>query len=466
MAKGFDLRDILTIASIHPFYSDVVYPPMSGDMPGLLVKDQESAKELELSSFSLTWKDSLYKEIARLTVDQDPQNGFRHETYISTTGGGSGKGPPMVFATDSQETRQQRAAIGSLLRSCGITGPGDWVMTMHVSGHLYRALDLMSEVFEGSGATVLCAGSQMEQDQMIEVLIGYQVNVISGDTGQIMQLSRYISTLPEEKRRQLVIKRVVYTSEPMTPAQHSFLSAVFPGICVSSVIGSAEAGPWAVSPAELTEVTNDQHYADFVYDQRLMHLEVFPFAIEDPQNPRIVDAKPLPDGEKGLLVQTSLQRMRHPLVRYVCGDVCSLHPLPELVKAKISAEDVSYYRIARIYGRDRRISFDWYGEYFEFPAIQEAMRTESWGILQYQIIRRSGQGDLTNIDVVLEIRVLRHSEPGTISQEQLTGELRKLFWVFENNEALFDLKFLSGYAGFSRSSTGQKVINFIDQTQG
>lgn len=59
MAKGFDLRDILTIASIHPFYSDVVYPPMSGDMPGLLVKDQESAKELELSSFSLTWKDSL-----------------------------------------------------------------------------------------------------------------------------------------------------------------------------------------------------------------------------------------------------------------------------------------------------------------------------------------------------------------------------------------------------------------------
>lgn len=331
---------------------------------------------------------------------------------------------------------------------------------------LIRALDLMSEVFEGSGATVLCAGSQMEQDQMIEVLIGYQVNVISGDTGQIMQLSRYISTLPEEKRRQLVIKRVVYTSEPMTPAQHSFLSAVFPGICVSSVIGSAEAGPWAVSPAELTEVTNDQHYADFVYDQRLMHLEVFPFAIEDPQNPRIVDAKPLPDGEKGLLVQTSLQRMRHPLVRYVCGDVCSLHPLPELVKAKISAEDVSYYRIARIYGRDRRISFDWYGEYFEFPAIQEAMRTESWGILQYQIIRRSGQGDLTNIDVVLEIRVLRHSEPGTISQEQLTGELRKLFWVFENNEALFDLKFLSGYAGFSRSSTGQKVINFIDQTQG
>ena len=79
-----------------------------------------------------------YKEIARLTTDRDLQNGYRQKTYISSTGGGSGKGFPMVFATDSQETRQQRAAIGALLRSCGVTGPGDWVMTMHVSGHLYR----------------------------------------------------------------------------------------------------------------------------------------------------------------------------------------------------------------------------------------------------------------------------------------------------------------------------------------
>lgn len=46
----------------------------------------------------------------------------------------------MVFATDSIETRKQRAAFGSLMRSCGVLGPGDWICTMHTAGHLYRCV--------------------------------------------------------------------------------------------------------------------------------------------------------------------------------------------------------------------------------------------------------------------------------------------------------------------------------------
>ncbi|KAL5686450.1 hypothetical protein EMGR_002809 [Emarellia grisea] len=423
MANGFKLSDVLRIASIHPFYSDAEYPPSREDLLNLLAKQWGPDRDLKLSSFPLTWKGALYKKIARLTTDRDPRNGYRQQVYISTTGGGSGKGSPMVFATDSQETRQQRAAIGALLRSCGVTGPGDWVMTMHVSGHLYRALDLMAETFEGSGASVLCAGSLMEPDQMIEILLEYRVNAIAGDTSQIMQLSRYICTLPDDTRKQLLINKVIYTSEPMTPVQRKFLSSVFPNVAVSSVIGSAEAGPWATSPAQLTEASKGQNYADFVYDQRLMHLEVFPFDIEESDGAGLASARPVPDGEKGLLVQTSLQRMRHPLIRYVCGDVCSLHPLPASMKNIIPVEDAAHYKVARLYGRDRRISFDWYGEYFEFAVIQDAMRTESWGILQYQIIRRYNGGDKNNLDIVLELRVLRHNEPGTISTDELTREL-------------------------------------------
>lgn len=323
----------------------------------------------------------------------------------------------------------------------------------------------MAETFEGSGASVLCAGSMMEQEQMIDTMLEYRANAIAGDAGQIMQLSRYICTLPIETRKKLLINKVIYTSEPMTPAQREFLSCVFPNVAVSSVIGSAEAGPWAASPALLMEASKGQTYTDFVYDQRLMHLEVWPFDIEGSSDLQSASAHPVPDGEKGLLVQTSLQRMRHPLIRYVCGDVCSLHPLPASMKNIISPEDAAHYKVARLYGRDRRISFDWYGEYFEFPVIQNAMQTITWGILQYQIIRRYNEGDKSNLDIVLEVRVLRHGEPGTISIDELTRELRKLFCVFENNEGLFDLKYLRSYAGFVRSSTGRKVINFIDRTQ-
>lgn len=44
----------------------------------------------------------------------------------------------MVFATDSLENRKQRAVQGNLLRECGLIESGDWVLTLHVSGHLYR----------------------------------------------------------------------------------------------------------------------------------------------------------------------------------------------------------------------------------------------------------------------------------------------------------------------------------------
>lgn len=50
--------------------------------------------------------------------------------------------------------------------------------------HSDRALDLTAEVLEGSGATVLCAGSHIEQGQMVETLIEYRVNGIAGDPGQ------------------------------------------------------------------------------------------------------------------------------------------------------------------------------------------------------------------------------------------------------------------------------------------
>lgn len=305
----------------------------------------------------------------------------------------------------------------------------------------------------------------MGQDQMIEILIGYRVNVIAGDAGQIIQLARYISTLSEARKRHLSVSKALYTSEPMTPAQRRFLNTVFPNIAVSSAIGSAEAGPWGASPAELAPTTKEQNYADFVYDQRLMHLEVFPFAVGDPHASDSIDARPLPDGEKGLLVQTSLQRLRHPLVRYVCGDVCSLHPLPDSIRGRFSPEDALHYKVARIYGRDRRISFDWDGEYFEFPVVEAAMRTESWGILQYQIIRRYNQGDEDHVDIVLELRVLRCNDQGTITEEELTQKLRELFYVLETNQELFDLKYLSDFSGFVRSTTGQKVIHFIDRTQ-
>ncbi|CRL31260.1 unnamed protein product [Penicillium camemberti] len=461
----YSIPDVLAIASVHPFYSDVVYPPTREELPSILAKARDSGNG-ELLFFPLTHKEQLYSQIARLTLDKDPRNGYRLGTYISTTGGGSG-GPPMVFATDSIETRKQRAAFGSLIRSCGVLGPGDWICTMHTAGHLYRALDLMTEVFEASGATVLCAGNEMPLEKVVLTITQFGVNAVAGDAGQLVQLAQYVAGLPHAQKHtlQTQINKALYTSEPMTPAQRSFLKSVFSNVAISSVIGSAEAGPWGVSTSEMTESASQHNYEDFLYDDRLMHLEIFPSSILDPDHTDNTPTAPVPDGEKGLMVQTSLQRLRNPLVRYICGDVASFHPLPASIQSQLTPQGASHFRVARVYGRDRNISFDWYGEYFEFPVVQRLFQTESWGILQYQVIRRYREVDTQEINVVLEIRLLRDSGAGKISDLELTREVKIFFYVFECNEELFELKLLPDSSGFMRSTTGRKVMNFVDLTR-
>lgn len=322
----------------------------------------------------------------------------------------------------------------------------------------------MAETFESAGAAVLCAGPDMHHSDIVDAIAQFLVNAISGDVGHLIQLAKYVATLSEEKRKSLHVTKAIYTSEAITPAQRSYLFSVFGDIALSSVIGSAEAGPWAVSCPEQTTATVYENHADFIFDDRLIHLEVLPFSIEDEsdENNSRGDIAPVPDGEKGLLVQTSLQRLRNPLLRYVCGDVASLHPLPDTVRAKLPSESLSHYHVVRIYGRDRRISFDWYGEYFEFQNLQALMRIESWGILQYQVIRRHKDNDRDNVDTVLEVRILRNADSGNISQEELAREIKHFFMVLENNEHLFELKFLADHGGFVRSTTGRKVINFLD----
>lgn len=148
-----------------------------------------------------------------------------------------------------------------MLKICGIVEPGDWVLDhaecimratftgmsllgAHVdNSNKYRALDLMSEVFESAGAAVLCAGPDMHHHDIVDAIAHFRVNTISGDVGHLIQLAKYVATLSEEKRKSLHVTKALYPSgaiAPSLPAQRSFLFSVFGDIAPSSVIGSAE----------------------------------------------------------------------------------------------------------------------------------------------------------------------------------------------------------------------------------
>jgi hypothetical protein len=149
----YTLKDILAVASVHPFYnSNTCFPPTQAQI-NEVISNGRNKQCPDLTNWPLTQKDHLYalfpkpmilsltvpryQKIQRLVADDAPNNVFRHASYISSTGGGSGS-LPMLYLTDAVENRMQRLAMGKLFRQCGVIVPGDCIVTMHASGNLYR----------------------------------------------------------------------------------------------------------------------------------------------------------------------------------------------------------------------------------------------------------------------------------------------------------------------------------------
>ncbi|KAJ5923336.1 hypothetical protein N7454_008581 [Penicillium verhagenii] len=420
----YTLEQILAVSTIHPFYNpNFRFPPTQSEI-NAVTGEKRNKQCPNLESLPLIRKENLYETIQRLIADDTPNNSFRHASYISTTGGGSG-GVPMYFLTDARENRIQRMAMGNLLRQCKVITPGDCVLSMHTSGKLYRSLDLIAEVVENAGGSIFCAGHLMSNAEIANLISIYRINVITGDSGQILQFAIHVSSLPEDQRTAIKINKILYTSEVLAQAQRGYIRSVLGDISICSAFASAESGPWAVGNHALTDREDDES-ADFIFDTRNIVIEVLceSSAEQDYKNFR-EGMKPLPDGEKGLIAATSLQRLRNPLIRYLSGDIGSLHPLPE--NDIIDPAHSKHFKVLRLYGRDQRFSFSWQGEYFDFDTLRRLMQSEELSVLQWQVIRTELFTSVHN----LEVRILRErSECPKLSDNDLVEKLSSFFCVF------------------------------------
>ncbi|GAT25082.1 hypothetical protein RIB2604_01900330 [Aspergillus luchuensis] len=456
----FSLDEVLAVAKIHPLYNpNILYPPSPEEIQATVQAQSSTDSGIStLESWPLTTKKDLYKVIERLTKDTSPQNEYRRSSYVSVTGGGSGD-MPLMFFTDLKENRQHHAAFGEFLRTCGVVEPHDWILTTHTSG----SLDLLTEILENAGGTILSAGNLMKPSEVVRALARYNVNVLTGDSSQVIQVIHHISTLSADERNVIKLNKVIYTSEPLIDSQKRYIHAILgPAVKIYSILGSAEAGPYAIHNPDLTGEASSYHdmSIDFVFDTRSILVEIFPRSIMESDTPSS-DLKPLPEGEEGVIVQTSLQRRRNPLVRYITGDLGSVRPVPNIARSIVPESEMEYYRVLRLRGRDRRFSFKWYGEYFEFSNIEMFMQKETFGILQWQVI--VGTLD-SSPQTTLEIRMLRAAaSDDMISLEQYVYEVERFFFVLPENRHLFNLTFVEDIRGFEKSGTGNKVMKFVDR---
>ncbi|OBT73069.1 hypothetical protein VF21_07616 [Pseudogymnoascus sp. 05NY08] len=458
MEGPFNIGHVVAVASKHPFYSSQEYPLRPEEVAEITAQklvSRSSADEL-LSQCPIIQKEDLYREIPRLFSDGNPQNTFRHSTYISVTGGGGGGIHSLSFLTDIKENRAQRKACGGLLRRLNVLKPDDCVVSMHTSGKMYRALDLTVDIVEHAGASVLPLGHLAEPDGVLAICLRYGANTLSGDTSQLIKLASYVES--SKAGSDLRIKKILYTSEPMTRLQRSYIQSVFAHgespIVFSSLLGSAEMGPYGVGCFELTGPQEDDT-ADFIFDTRDMIVEVMPldFDLSTRHSPcRVVE------GEAGVLIATSLQRLRNPLVRYVTGDIGSIHPLPASASSQLG-QDAEHLRVLRLHGRDTRSSFKWEGEYFELDKLSKLMSTPAWGILRWQIVLTSDQASFDHV----EIRLMRATGmDGLVAQEEIEAKLKRHFYVDASSGSLFHVN-IRNPDDFIRSETGNKVIKVVDR---
>ncbi|KAG8673603.1 hypothetical protein FPOAC1_006917 [Fusarium poae] len=483
----YSLADVLAVAKTHPFYSDAKYPPtdeairaarekasIQNSQPNYLSRSlikplfnlfpftqQETSTltpgEAELKARPLLHKHDLYDVIEKLVNDVSPENTYRRNVYTSVTGGGSTLSRPLFFATDALENRRHRAYFGEFLNKTGLIESGDWVVTIHCGGSLYRSLDLTLETMENAGASVLAAGSYSKPFETVDLLKEFNVNVLTGDGSQIMAVIHYISTLKKEDMEKIKLNKVIYTSEALTVAQKAHIYDVLGPVKICSVLGSAEAGPYGVSTPELTPSEPGATYNDFIIDTRMTLIEILP--IDYAENKDIPVPDLLPEGETGVIAQTVLTRLRNPVVRYVTGDVGSLHPLPEQTRSQIPQSDLPYLRVLRLHGRDRRFSFMWDGFDTRFDNLATLLSEEQYGVLQWQVILSKMEPSL---EAFLEIRLLCKEDEAC--RQAALARLNTFLNIYPPNAHKFKVTFVDGLNGFELSKTGQKVIKFIDRS--
>lgn len=313
------------------------------------------------------------------------------------------------------------------------------------------------EILENAGASVLSAGNYMSPHDVVKLLIKYHINILAGDSGQVIQMVHYISTLHEEERALIKLDKIIYTSEVLTSAQRAHIKEIISSVKIYSFLGSAEAGAWAASSPDINGKESTTSEEDLIFDTRSMLVEIFPPSLSEGD----FSSCPLPERESGMIVQTSLSRLRNPLVRYVTGDIGSVHPLPEHSRDMIPEADWPFFRVIRLQGRDKRISFDWDGDYIQFEDMAALLNNEECGILQWQIILDKLEPSLESC---LEIRLMCSARTSRVlSEKALIDRIKGFLRVMSTNDYRFKTTFVDELDGFVRSTTGRKVIKFVNR---
>jgi len=223
--------------------------------------------------------------------------------YVTRSGGSTGEPKYSIF--DGPDWERLVGHGARVFRALGIKR-GDRLANCMLAGDLYGSFVSFDHVHCRVGATTFAFAGAAATESFVDTWRKFRFNVIVGMPSSIVPLLRRAKELEPSLR----LETVVYAGAPMTATDRCWLKSAVSVRRIASVIGANDGGPLGY---QCEHMEGPRH-----------HL------IDDYNYVEIADAtgRPLPDGETGRILVTSLQKHTFPLIRYEIGDEGRIVPGP------------------------------------------------------------------------------------------------------------------------------------------
>lgn len=231
-----------------------------------------------------------------LPTSHDLSGGDRPSGEVLRSGATAGT-PRYIVYSRADWTNMIREAI-PVLYALGLR-PGDRVINTLFGGELYGGLVTSQNELSRMPVETYTVGGSASADHILMLVRSFDANAVLGMPALLLPVLRAAKAAFPELR----IEKVLYGGSPMMETDKQWLRDELGAKVVASILAANDGAQLGYQCSEMSGTLH--HVCD---DYNLLE-------VVDEQG------RPLPDGEVGELLVTSLQKLEGPLIRYRIGDI-------------------------------------------------------------------------------------------------------------------------------------------------
>ncbi|MBL7544890.1 MAG: hypothetical protein JNL11_13820 [Bdellovibrionaceae bacterium] len=221
--------------------------------------------------------------------------------YVTRSGGSTGE--PKYSIYDGADWERMIASAVPVFHAMGLRR-GDRVANCFMAGDLYGSFVSFDHINVRVGLLTFGFAGHVTPEFFAQSYKKVGFNVVQGVPAKILPLLRQAKQIVPE----LKIEKIMYAGAPMSDRDRDWLKSELGVSRIGSVIGANDGGQFAFQcshqSGRLHHTIDDFNYVEIVNDQ----------------------GQPVPDGEPGRILITSLLKYNFPLVRYEIGDRARIVP--------------------------------------------------------------------------------------------------------------------------------------------